>query len=396
MLASIACVKRAWRSFGRLSGSQPSAWSWAWSWDPLKFMRRHPPHHLSPAQANYPAGQDPEARLSRQSHHSNAPIKPERHLSPARANHPAGPDPEPRLSRPSHHSNAPIKAESQSILSKIVARSPSLSPASGPRPPRWTRFPGAVIGAFLRPPSVAGQYQRLDRQQQRLDPQQQRVHQSDAVDDMQGDLAAGAGLLRRDFLVVAGVGVDDAAAAGRHPLEAALVERLQKHEDRAGPGDVLRFDQLLAAAELAGGDVVLNRGDDHRDDHPGPGDAGRLRHQPLLHDLSLDLAETCLQYPLASRLRNENPGGPHEWIDDIARAQRELLDPAGNPGANEGLVQIHLRLRQCRFGARLFRRQQRRDAQGRRLLHRGGRIDPGLTLTITCSFSMSRCGTMPG
>ena len=78
-------------SFGRLSGSQPSAWFWAWSWDPLKFMRRHPPHHLSPARANHPAGQDPEARLS----------------------------------RPSHHSNAPIKPESQSILSKIVALTPS-------------------------------------------------------------------------------------------------------------------------------------------------------------------------------------------------------------------------------------------------------------------------------
>src|SRR5258708_34712108 len=91
MPAPIACVKRAWRSFGRLSGSQPSAWFWAWSWDPLKFMRRHPPHHLSPARANHPAGQDPEARLS----------------------------------RPSHHSNAPISPESQSILSKIVALTPS-------------------------------------------------------------------------------------------------------------------------------------------------------------------------------------------------------------------------------------------------------------------------------
>jgi len=28
-------------------------------------MRRHPPHHLSPAPVNHPAGQDPEARLSR-------------------------------------------------------------------------------------------------------------------------------------------------------------------------------------------------------------------------------------------------------------------------------------------------------------------------------------------
>src|ERR1700687_704765 len=65
MQAPIACVMRAWRSFGRLNGSQPSAWSWAWSWDPLKFMRRHPPHHLSPARASYRAGPDPDARLSR-------------------------------------------------------------------------------------------------------------------------------------------------------------------------------------------------------------------------------------------------------------------------------------------------------------------------------------------
>jgi hypothetical protein len=54
-------------------------------------MRRHPPHHLSPARAIHPAGQDPEAHLS----------------------------------RPSHHSNAPIKPEGQSILSKIVALTPS-------------------------------------------------------------------------------------------------------------------------------------------------------------------------------------------------------------------------------------------------------------------------------
>ena len=33
--------------------------------DPLRFARRYLSHHLSPAQANYPAGQDPEARLSR-------------------------------------------------------------------------------------------------------------------------------------------------------------------------------------------------------------------------------------------------------------------------------------------------------------------------------------------
>src|SRR5258705_2096990 len=90
MQAPIACVTRALRLFGRLSGSQPSAWIWAWSWDPLRFARRYPSHHLSPARAKHPAGLDPEAHLSR--------------------------------SR--SHSNAPIKGECQSILSKIVAHFP--------------------------------------------------------------------------------------------------------------------------------------------------------------------------------------------------------------------------------------------------------------------------------
>src|SRR5258708_3034108 len=77
---SIACEIWAFRSFGRrLSGSQPSAWSWVWSWDPLRFVRRYSPHHLSPAWVNHPAGQDPEACLSRSrspQQRSNQPRKP--------------------------------------------------------------------------------------------------------------------------------------------------------------------------------------------------------------------------------------------------------------------------------------------------------------------------------
>jgi hypothetical protein len=46
-------------------------------------------------------------------------------LQPRPGNSPGRADPEPLLSRPSHHSNAPIKPESQSILSKIVALTPS-------------------------------------------------------------------------------------------------------------------------------------------------------------------------------------------------------------------------------------------------------------------------------
>src|SRR6202158_3432393 len=65
MLVLVACgIRTCWTLV------KPSAWRswpsiWAWSWDPLKFMRRHPPHHLSPARASYRTGPDPEARLSR-------------------------------------------------------------------------------------------------------------------------------------------------------------------------------------------------------------------------------------------------------------------------------------------------------------------------------------------
>ena len=57
--------------------------------------------------------------------------------------------------------------------------------------------------------------------------------------------------------MIAGIGVDDTAAAGRHPFETALVERLQKHQDRTRSRDVLRFEELLSTSELSGGDEVL-------------------------------------------------------------------------------------------------------------------------------------------
>src|SRR5882762_7782343 len=40
-------------------------------------MRRHPPHHLSPAQAKPRQGKTPKRAFATSSHHSNAPIKPE-------------------------------------------------------------------------------------------------------------------------------------------------------------------------------------------------------------------------------------------------------------------------------------------------------------------------------
>src|ERR1700757_3420603 len=108
---------------------------------------------------------------------------------------------------------------------------------------------------------MTGEYQCLDGQEQRLDAQKQRVHQSDTIDHVQGDLPACARILRGNLLVIAGVRVDDTAAASSHPFETALVESLQVDKDRSGSCNILRFDQLLAAAKLASGDVILNRGD---------------------------------------------------------------------------------------------------------------------------------------
>jgi hypothetical protein len=39
-------------------------------------MRRHPPHHLSPARAKPRQGKTPKRAFATSSHHSNAPIKP--------------------------------------------------------------------------------------------------------------------------------------------------------------------------------------------------------------------------------------------------------------------------------------------------------------------------------
>jgi hypothetical protein len=61
-------------------------------------MRRHPPHHLSPAR-----------QIARR-----------------------GKIPKPASAAPSHHSNAPIRPESQSILSKIVARGPRRGGTAAP------------------------------------------------------------------------------------------------------------------------------------------------------------------------------------------------------------------------------------------------------------------------
>ena len=189
------------------------------------------------------------------------------------------------------------------------------------------------------------------------------MNQPDRVDGVQTKTLRRAEFPGRDQLVVAGIGIDDATASRRNPLEPALVERLQEHQDSARSRGALGFKKLLAAAELTGRDVILNARDDHRDDGPRLRDAGGFRHHARFHDLSLDLSEAGLQRALSGSLGYQDSGGPHQRIDDVADAKEELLDAPGYAGPDEGLVIVDLRLRQRGFRAGLLGRQKRRDPQ---------------------------------
>ena len=58
------------------------------------------------------------------------------------------------------------------------------------------------------------------------------------------------------------------------------------------------------------------------------------------------------------RLRDQYAGRTHHRIDEVADAQRELLDAPIHAGADHGLVELDLCLRERCLGAGLFRGQQ--------------------------------------
>ena len=94
--------------------------------------------------------------------------------------------------------------------------------------------------------------------------------------------------------VIAGIGVDDAAAARRHAGEAVVVQRLEERGDRALLGDILKFYELVTGANLPGGYNLLNVDHHHRNDIQRLGDAQRFRDQAVLDHLRFDLPEAGL------------------------------------------------------------------------------------------------------
>ena len=104
---------------------------------------------------------------------------------------------------------------------------------------------------------MTAEHERLEGKHQRLNPQEQCVHQAKCIDGMQDYLPDCAGTFGRNDVVVIGINVGNATAARRHIVGATFVKGLKKREQRARSRHLLRIDELFAAAELAGGNVVL-------------------------------------------------------------------------------------------------------------------------------------------
>ena len=143
--------------------------------------------------------------------------------------------------------------------------------------------------------------------------------------------------------MVVGVGVCDTAAASCHSIEPAFVERLKCHEKRARSRDLLCVEQLLAAAELACGNIVLHIRDHHRDNGPGFRCTGDLGYHSNLHDLRFDLPEASVEP--TSTCGDQNSSRSHHRIDHIAGPERKLLYAPVHTGTDDGLLKFYLGLR---------------------------------------------------
>src|SRR5688572_4144978 len=106
------------------------------------------------------------------------------------------------------------------------------------------RAPPLRVGEVLTSTSrtlVTAEYQRLERQDERLESQDQGVHEGERIHGMKRDGTQRAGVLGDDDVVIAGIGVGDATAAGRDALQPAFIKRLEYCEQRPRPRHLLQI-----------------------------------------------------------------------------------------------------------------------------------------------------------
>jgi hypothetical protein len=94
---------------------------------------------------------------------------------------------------------------------------------------------------------MSAEHERLKRKHQSLKSQDDRMHEREGIDRVQSGSPDRPSVARGDLVMVARIGIGDAAAAWSYPIEASFEERLERHDERARPSDLLRVEQLLAA-----------------------------------------------------------------------------------------------------------------------------------------------------
>ena len=159
--------------------------------------------------------------------------------------------------------------------------------------------------------------------------------------------------------MVARIGVCDAMATGRYPIESTFVQRLEKHSESPRLDRLERVDQLIGGSHLTSCDDILNLNDHHWNDGHRLCDAGNFGDHADFHYLRFNLTEACHQPSAAGFGGNQYSRRPHQWVDNIALAKRELFDRSIDSGIDDGLVEFDLGLCQCRLSARLLRRENR-------------------------------------
>src|SRR5207245_1155652 len=81
--------------------------------------------------------------------------------------------------------------------------------------------------------SVPAEHEGLERKDQRLQPKDDRMHERQRIDPVKDRPPHEAGTGRGDHVMIAGIGVGNAAAALGYTLKTSLVQRLQIGNQRA-------------------------------------------------------------------------------------------------------------------------------------------------------------------
>jgi hypothetical protein len=116
-----------------------------------------------------------------------------------------------------------------------------------------------------------------------LESQNQGVYGRECIHSVKSDASQRARVFGGNQFLVVRIGVGDTTAAGCYAIEPAFVQRLEKDKKGARLRRLSRLDQLLAAAELAGGNVVLHVRDHHRDERHRVGSNRRGQAGAPLH-----------------------------------------------------------------------------------------------------------------